>query len=114
MLKKKKKIKQIKDISQFGLRLVRQNPRESYLRALLAPWQVNDQSFTTDSTHGPEEMAVKQRLEQVHLLLWTACLGSLPGQHAQRSDVQRSHQHGQSHSRSLSLYHLFGCLRRNH
>lgn len=38
---------------------------------------------------------------------------SLPGQHAQRSDIQRAHQHGQSHSRSLSLDHLFGCLGRN-
>lgn len=115
------------------LSLVRWNPKELYLRALLASWQVDDQSFTTDSTHGPEEMAVKQRLDQERS--WstlsrkqrcTSCCGqhvwitikgdtkrSLPGQHAQRSDIQRAHQHGQSHTRSLSLDHLFGCLVHN-
>lgn len=35
---------------------------ELYLRALLAPWQVNDQRFTADSTHGPEKERISLKL----------------------------------------------------
>lgn len=68
-----------------------------------------------------EELIHTKQKTEVHLLLgqhvWITIKvdtkRSLPGQHAQRSDIQRAHQHGQSHSRSLSLDHLFGCLGRN-
>lgn len=41
----------------------------------------------------------------------TTCL---PRQHAQWRNVERSHQHGQSHSRSLSFNHLPGGLQHRH
>lgn len=41
-------------------------------------------------------------------------LVGLPGQHAQWGNIERSHQHGQSHSRSLSFNHLPGGLQGKH
>lgn len=38
----------------------------------------------------------------------------LPRQHAQWRNVERSHQHGQSHPRSLSFNHLPGGLQHRH